>query len=241
MGEEGIVIDTNGLFDWAISDPGPSTATNGGINGGKGIVPHSAEGHWDSLQALHDFHWQRATAFPGLQASWGATNLQDGRFVQHYSIHAQTWTSGAGYPNNNFFAFENEGVAGEPLTQPQIDNIVRVIRELSALQGWTPERPLSEVDYQATLYEHNECTRWGALATACPSGRIPWKTILEALEPVEEEEMPFLVWCPDEGAAYIVGPNGAKPVYDRKDYDAFEKAYGAPKLSLTPLGVKALQ
>lgn len=58
----------------------------------------------------------------------------------------------------------------------------------------------------------------------------------------EEVEMqPFLVWCDEEKAAYIVGPTGAKPVYNRKDYDAFEAAFGKPALTLTSLGVKALQ
>ena len=176
-----MIVD--GWFDFAIRDPGPAGSVNGGRNSVRGIVPHSAEGHWATLEDLHDFHWSRATnPDPRKRASWGATNLKDGRFVQHYSVWAQTWTSGSAYPNNNFFAFENEGVAGESLTQAQIDNIIRVGRDLIALQGWLPRRPRNVEDTTASLYEHNECDRWGANATACPSGRIPWNIIVPALQ-----------------------------------------------------------
>src|SRR2546427_10675753 len=35
---------------------------------------------------------------------------------------------------------------------------------------------------KATLFEHNQMTRYGASPTACPSGRIPWAEIIPALE-----------------------------------------------------------
>jgi hypothetical protein len=168
------MINALGFFDFAIVDPGPSWKVNGGRNGGKGIVPHSAEGYWPHLRVEL---WK-----PERRASWGASNLQDGRFFQHYSVFAQTWTSGAAYPNGNFFAFENEGVAGQRLTQPQIDNVIRVARDLIDVFHWIPRRPGSAQDTTASCYEHRECVRFGADPTACPSGRIPWDIIMPAIQ-----------------------------------------------------------
>jgi len=39
------VIDALGWFDWAERDPGPPWKLNGGRNGNKGMIPHSAEGY----------------------------------------------------------------------------------------------------------------------------------------------------------------------------------------------------
>lgn len=167
------MIDALGWFDWAERDPGPPWKLNGGRNGNKGMIPHSAEGYWPRLR---DILW-------GVRrASWTASNLRDGRFIQHYPVFAQVWTSGAGYPNNNFPTTENEGVAGEPLTQAQIDNLIRMGNDLSDKFGWRPKRPFGAADFSASLYEHNEAVRFGADATACPSGRIPWQIIVPALE-----------------------------------------------------------
>lgn len=166
-------VTPDGWFSWAIRDPGPLSKTNGGVNTVRGFVPHSAEGYWPHLGVLlHS---------PERRASWGASNLKDGRLYQHYPIFAQTWTSGAGYPNNNFFSNETEGVEGQPLTDKQVANIVRQITDLSELKGWLPRRPESPNDRVATLYEHRECVRWGAAPTECPSGRIPWDRIMEEL------------------------------------------------------------
>ena len=177
-------LSADGWFDWMIRDAGPLSKTNGGINTVRGVVPHSAEGYWPHLQTLLHSDARRA--------SWAFSNLKDGRCFQHYSIYTQTWTSGAGYPNNNFVAWENEGVAGEALTDAQVDNIVRIIGDLSTLKGWEPSRPVNGADKNATMYEHNECVRWGAEPTACPSGRIPWERIMEELMGVTKEEFAAL-------------------------------------------------
>ena len=218
-------IDADGWFDWAIKDPGPQERQNGGRNGGKGIIPHSAEGYWPVL---------RQVLWGDRGSSWGASNLKDGRFIQHYSVWAQTWTSGAGYPNNNFFAFENEGVAGQPLTQAQTDNIIRVGRELMAVQHWTPRRPLNDGDKMASLYEHRECTRWGALGTACPSGRIPWDVIVPALmAPPEEEDMAERVWNVDLKQTWLIGKHGASPVLYPTMDEPFIALYGQHTKAMT--------
>lgn len=167
-------IDAHGWFDWMIRDPGPLNKTNGGINTASLCIPHSAEGYWPHLQEL--LHSQAR------RASWMFSNLNNGRCYQHYSIYAQVWGSGSAYPNNNGVMWENEGVAGEPLTAAQDANNIRIIREVSALKGWKPRRPINSADTRATLYEHNECVRFGSEPTACPSGRIPWPKYLAALE-----------------------------------------------------------
>lgn len=227
------MIGIDGFFDWAIRDPGPVGSVNGGRNGGKGIIPHSAEGHFASLEALHDFHYARATAPPGLRASWAATNLVDGRFVQHYSVWAQTWTSGSRYPNDNFFAFENEGIAGEPLTDAQVANIIRVGRELMALQGWTPRRPTDSSDKAASLYEHTEAVRFGSASTACPSGRIPWDVIVPALKQEDDMAAIQLIWNPDFGRLYVLGQGDPRWVIDPAAAADLQRAYGQPTVALS--------
>lgn len=205
-------ITADGWFDWAIRDPGYPGGVNGGVNPVKGIVPHSAEGDFLSLEHLHDFHWSRATAPPNQRASWGATVLTDGYLVQHYPIYAQTWTSGCAYLNNNFFAWENEGRAGQPLTDGQNATNIRMIRELSALKGWKLRRPINSADKNATAYEHNESVRFGGAATACPSGRIPWSLYLAALGEDVMKEATFWI-----GKSY---PKGDHKVNLRADFGA---------------------
>lgn len=203
------MIDTNGYFDWMLQDPGPVNSVNGYANGGLGMIPHSAEGYFDTLQDLHDFHWARATnPDPRKRASWAATNLKDGRCVQHYPVTAQTWTSGSGYPNNSFFCFENEGVAGEPLTGRQVDNIIRLGEELMGHFGWKPKRPIDDDDLTASLLEHRECVRFGSASTACPSGRIPWDIIVPALI-FMEDDVTERVWCAETQQTWIVGKGGS--------------------------------
>lgn len=225
------MINADGYFDWAIKDPGPQERQNGGRNGGKGMVPHSAEGYWPVL---------RQVLWGDRGSSWGASNLKDGRFIQHYSVWAQTWTSGAGYPNNNFFAFENEGVAGQPLTKAQTDNIIRAGKELMAVQGWKPRRPVNDGDLTASLYEHRECTRWGALGTACPSGRIPWDIIVPALtaQP-EEDDMTERVW--DGARTWLVGKGGATPVLSPEADKTWRAIYGEHTRVMKPADLEKIR
>lgn len=226
------MIDSHGWFDWMIRDPGPLTKTNGGINTVEMCIPHSAEGYWPHLQTLLHSEARRA--------SWMFSNLQDGRCFQHYSIYAQVWGSGSGRPNNAGVMWENEGVAGEPFTQAQTDNCVRIIREVSDLRGWTPRRPNSATDLTATLYEHRECVRFGSEATACPSGRVPWTEIMGALKQEEDEMKVLRVWCKERGKTYLTDGVRAVEVMTTEDDKQFELLYGAHAAVLSGAQVDAM-
>lgn len=227
-------ISADGWFDWMIRDPAPDWKQNGGTNTIKGVVPHSAEGYWPYLRDGDGM------LFSNARSSWHFSNLKDGRCFQHYPVWSQCWTSGSGYPNNNFVAWENEGVQGEPFTQQQTDNCIRIIRELSALGGWKPRRPTAAGDFAATMYEHNECQRWGSKYTQCPSGRVPWGTILSALNEEDEDMKPIRIWCAERRMTYLLGPFGAVEVKSAADDKEFEKLYGAHAAVLTGAQCDAL-
>jgi N-acetylmuramoyl-L-alanine amidase len=190
-----MTISQDGWFDWAERVPFPGWKTNGGRNGLQGLAAHSAEG-WESYLRGYANDQSR-------RASWNLSNLRSGVLLQHYPVFAQTWTSGAGWPNNNLVGMESEGIAGQPLNEAQIANVERVLRDLSVFTGRTDIQRIgqrtSAPDGVLLIVEHREATRWGAAATECPSDRYPWGEILGRLvgeieppppapEPEEEEE-----------------------------------------------------
>jgi len=228
-----MTLTADGWFDFAIRDPGPLSKTSGGRNRIRGVVPHSAEGYWPHLQELlHD---------EARRASWFASNLKDGRLFQHYPVYTQTWTSGCAFLNNDFPAWENEGVAGEPLTAAQFDNNVKIIGGLSALGGWSPRRPTDAQDLTATCYEHNESTRFGGKFTVCPSNRIDWPRTLAALEPEEDEMKPFLAWNIDNKSVHLIGPFGSAWITQAADVAALEKLYGPMAVALRSAAITELR
>ncbi|HXH05356.1 MAG TPA: peptidoglycan recognition family protein [Vicinamibacterales bacterium] len=174
------MISADGWVSFAERRPGPPEKVSPGINTVAGAVLHSAEGYEAAIMST------LATR----AASWHFTNLYDGRLWQHYPVSARCWhVGGASFPNNSLVSIEHEGIAGERLTEAQIATSVRVLRDLMAYGGWQPRRPESPFDRTATLYEHRECTRFGAGASACPSGRIPWDEILRRLQAGGEDDM----------------------------------------------------
>lgn len=122
------MIKPDGWPSWGIRDPGPLSKTNGGVSRVRGFVPHSAEGYWPHLQELLHSEARRA--------SWTASNLRDGRFFVHYPVTAQVWTSGCAFLNNDFPTIENEGMAGQPLTEAQRVNLARFIGDLMEFKGY---------------------------------------------------------------------------------------------------------
>ena len=145
---------------FAVRHPGPSHKT--GFDGivlrsGTGAVVHSAEGYRHGLESVL-FDNQR-------RASWHFSVLKDGVVWQHYPREVITWH--AGPANHSFVGIECEGVAGEPLTDPQLDALTNLIAWLDQEEAWPGfQRGL-------TLFEHNEF-----MSTSCPSDRIPWDALI---------------------------------------------------------------
>lgn len=184
------MITPDGWVDWAVRyQPSPANRnTNAGVNPVRGIFLHSAEGYKDVLLRL-------STRGPH---SWHFSNMFDGTLYQHYPLTARCWH--ATEANQSYVGMENEGVGdwrkGRPdptLTEPQFHTAVQVIRELSEWKGWRPTRT---GDTTQTLWEHNEVTRLGGSGSECPSHRIPWSRILDALQPPPPPPPlpPYVVW-----------------------------------------------
>lgn len=167
---------------------------------GKGAVLHSMEGSY--LGALSVLHSDR-------QASWTFSVRKRGLPVQHYPINSITWHCGrygddvgiyAG--NASLLGIEVEGAKNEPLTPNQIlwlQDILQWYWRIKRLGP--PSRPEAWQTYPTTstpyikddeLWEHNEIS-----ATDCPSGRIPWDTIIKGVmvaeQPTEWEQYTHLL------------------------------------------------
>jgi len=152
----------------------------------EGEVKHSSEGTLaGALAVLADLKQT---------ASWHLTIAKDGRVLQHYPLEAICWH--AGLPgdrrldtsligNLTLIGEEHEGGGpgnmGEPLTAKQLAASIRIsefVRNVCPHVGASP--PTRKV----SLWEHRDLS-----PTSCPSGRIPWDTIIAPLLEPEEAEM----------------------------------------------------
>ena len=212
-------------LEWAsfavrLDGPGHKTSYGGDERAlREGLVYHSMEG---SLSVA-----LRMLANPALQKSWTFSNPKHGQLIQHYAVGKHTWANGSRESNEKFVSCENEGVAGEPLTQSQIDNLVELTVWAYTTQEWTT------LTRRISMWEHKELQRFGSPATACPSDRIPWSIIIARAEkiinepPQEDDDMkPFLAWDRDRKRIYLVGPWGATWITTAKDVKKFEELYG---------------
>lgn len=195
------MIDANGWFDWMQRVPSGYNKCWPDQNGLQGYIPHSAVGSFQGV-----INQQADDSIP--KSVHGVISYS-GTTVQFLPIFKSPWSSGSHTANRLFVAFENEGgkdtptTVHEPLTDAQITANVHILEDLARFKGvyndyW--HRPTSPTDLRATLYEHNECTRFGSLSTACPSGRIPWPVVLERLTPLKDgwiKEEPFWVFYND--------------------------------------------
>jgi len=238
------VITPDGWLDWAKRDPGPPDKVYSQPNASIGYVPHSAVGYYGGWRSRLD-SLERDPDDPRRYSKYTAASVTgwiayDGTVTHHYPFSASCWASGNRYANTHFNAFENEGGypnLSEPLTEGQIESSVRIIGELSAWKGWTPERGVN-------LLEHHECVeRWGGDATSCPNGRIPWGEILRRLANAgaKEDDM-FLKWAfwgdwqrrqkPFRSYRICIGTDGAYKVQDPdgKHFDAMQAALGKGRL-----------
>jgi len=166
-----------------------------GIRGPKrGDAKHSAEGYWGGIhQALDNL---------ARRASWHFTVGYD-RTEQHYEVSAHTWHSGdvdddGGVRGNvDLVGIEHLGMAGDPLTDYQVEMTERLSRWCAEQFGRDAKFTRYPDQSGWVLVEHNEVSD---VPTACPSGRIPWARILRDLNlapppPPEEDDMalPFTV------------------------------------------------
>jgi hypothetical protein len=133
----------------------------------EGICAHSMEG---SLAAAFG-----ELDNPNREASWTFSVAKNGDVYQHVDTDNIAWTNGSRNANKKFWGIEHEGIAGEPLTPAQEFATTALMEWLLSTYGLMPKRGV-------TLWEHNEMTAFGATPTACPSNRIPWNTIIPALE-----------------------------------------------------------
>ena len=136
----------------------------------KGTIYHSSEGTLSAWWSILD-----SQVIPRKSATF--FNPKIGRLYQHYPANAHTWANGTEDANKDFVSCENEGLAGQPLTASQINNLVGLTIWLKAQFGW------GELSRRTNMREHNEFR-----PTACPSGRIPWMVIITRAETDQEEE-----------------------------------------------------
>ncbi len=252
------MITNDGWFDWAERRPGPADKVYSEPCTSELFIPHSAvgwyAGWYSRLFSTARLPNGRYTPYAAASVTgWVELN---GHFIQHYPVHKSCWASGSRHPNTKGNAFEHAGGAPgnymQPFTPEQVNTDIRITLDMQDYHQrkhpgvynnlWKePRRPLNAEDLNATLYEHNECTRWGSLPTACPSERLryAWGRIVTALNEQEEDDnmpderldaiyrelggggTPVMFQVLDAGA-----PNGVKSIpLSRLDYLNY-KAYG---------------
>lgn len=157
-------------------EPAPVFKTYQEPNKMLGVVCHSSEGYKSAMRKrLYDVNQPY---------SWHFSVYQDGTVEQALEIEASAWHGGNKKVNTSLVGIEHEGVAGEPLTEPQEAASVALVRWLALECHFSLKRP---PEPSCGLWEHNEVVEWiipNAGPTACPSGRIPWEKYLE--EPMVE-------------------------------------------------------
>lgn len=130
---------------------------------GAGAVVHSMEGGLQGALARLE---------SSDTVSWHFSVPYTGGVLQHLPLPAVAWHAGA-YANKRWAGIECEGRAGEPLTKAQLQGLEDVLWWMATEEQWPGFLLKKDV---GTLHEHN----W-YMATACPSSRIPWETIIRDL------------------------------------------------------------
>ncbi len=167
-------------MDWcpfAVQRYGPAWKMGGytglGLTAPKvGEIKHSAVGFLPGIFTQLD---------GPAQVSWHFTISYDGTIYQHYPVAGICWHSGSARWNIDTVGIEHEGGApgneSEPLRDAQVTATTRLTRWLAEQFGRTGDYSRYPDSAQWWLTEHRQIH-----ATACPSGRIPWEQILNALE-----------------------------------------------------------
>lgn len=156
-----VVITPDGWVDGLERIPGPRDKVYAVKNELEGLACHSMEGWWTySLQLLMEPN----------KKSWMFSNLVNGRLVQHYPLTSCPWASGNFKANTKLWPTESEGVAGTPLNDLQVANMLFLALVYETYTG----RKATRGEAARTVWQHNEVWDWdtpNAGPTACPSGR----------------------------------------------------------------------
>ncbi len=141
-----------------------------------GEVKHSAVGFLPAIFSQLD---------GPTQVSWHFSIAFNGTIYQHYPVAGICWHAGSARWNIDTVGIEHEGGApgneNEPLTVAQTVATTQLTAWLAEQFGRTGGYARYPAAAQWWLLEHRQIH-----ATACPSGRIPWDAILQALSgPVE--------------------------------------------------------
>lgn len=176
------MLRDDGWFDWAIREPGPPDRILSAFRLPLTVITfHSLEGYIGAYKAYED-----PARFP---TAWHDTNPKVGVILQHYSFFAHLQHGNAA--NVLGPGSEMEGRAGEPMTENQLRNNIRIIRDVNEYLVRHGRDPLTRdsralaVGMKRGLVEHGEMGY-----TACPSGRYaPLWAALAAPPPTPEDEM----------------------------------------------------
>lgn len=159
----------------------PHWKIRGDTNSAKGVTWHSAEGTWAGLK--HEINRTDRGAL------WHLSCLKTGQMFQHAPLNAVLWHAGdwggdqdGADGNGETIAIEFEGVAGEQLTQAQIETATKFVHWLSKQAGWKPTRTA----VGRNQWEHRELSDLG---TACPSSRIPWPVVMREFDRLNEADL----------------------------------------------------
>lgn len=151
----------------------------------RGEVKHSAEGYWPGLYSQLD---------GPTPVSWHFTVGFD-RTEQHYPLSANCWHGGDSdndqdvRANIDLIGIEHLGLAGEVLTNYQVDMTVQITKWAAEQFGLSTYARFPSQQGVWTMAEHNQV---GNLPTSCPSGRIPWSEILALLTPLPPDEPVYI-------------------------------------------------
>lgn len=155
------------------------------------IVGHDAVGFRGFLRAGNRIQGDHPNPDYG-RASWFASNLTDGQFLEHHEIEQATWTSGTTEANRKGLAIENENertipligsAADRPINDAQVDNLALCYVTLKGLGA-----PLLPPFYGQGFRHHSDLTGG---ATTCPNNRFGpngerWADVREVVLSLEE-------------------------------------------------------
>ncbi len=147
---------------WRPTEKYGYTSTDTHTKGVTRVIIHSAEGYRTAMFGVLD---------GPRQASWHFSVMRNGEVYQHISTGLIAWTASSFEANDGSIQIEEEGKAGEALTNPQYTSTIALL--LWIFKGYDLGTPSRETN----LREHNEFTN-----TSCPSGRVPWQRLMTELK-----------------------------------------------------------